>query len=176
MTSKCSLIQPRTLDSPQTLGRQSWKTKRARQCMHMPAHAHMFGVGSILRRYRTTSCFPALGPQVLILFFFAWSELYNFVLGSLWNRGLRGLWVTQTWVWILILPLASCWSYCKFLYALHLSFLIDMLGITRVLLQSSAVIAKYVNIHSALRKFPGTQYTFTKYLVLLFNKWQIALL
>lgn len=67
-------------------------------------------------------------------------------------------------------------SYCKFLYSLCLSFLIDTLGITRVLLQSSAVIAKYVNIHSALRKFPGTQYIFNKYLVLLFNKWQIALL
>ena len=49
-------------------------------------------------------------------------------------------------------------------------------GNNGVLLQSSAVTAKYVNIHSALRKFPGTQYTFNKYLVLLFNKWQIALL
>lgn len=67
-------------------------------------------------------------------------------------------------------------SYCKFRYSLCLSFLINTLGVTRVLPQSSAVTAKYVNIHRALRKSPGTQYISDKYFILFFNKWQIALL
>ena len=129
-----------------------------------------------IRRYRTTSCFQHCGPKSWYsCSLAAWSGVYNFVLGFLWNRGLRGLGVTPN-LGVNPDPATCQLSYCKFLYSLCLSFLINTLGIMRVLLQSSAVIAKYVNIHSALRKFPGTQYIFNKYLVLLFSKWLIALL